>query len=58
MRKLNTSTALTLLALALSSPTFALAQTGDTKKSLFLATLQHQSQGKSIEGTSGNQGDG
>jgi hypothetical protein len=31
MRKLNTSTALTLLALALSSPTFALAQTGDTK---------------------------
>ncbi len=32
MRKLNTSTALALLALALSSPTFALAQTGDTKK--------------------------
>jgi hypothetical protein len=34
MRKLNTSTALTLLALALSSPTFALAQTGDTKNAV------------------------
>jgi hypothetical protein len=31
MRKLHTSIALSVLALALSSPTFALAQTGDTK---------------------------
>jgi hypothetical protein len=32
MRKLHTSIALTLLALALSSTTIALAQSGDTKK--------------------------
>jgi hypothetical protein len=31
MRKLHISIALTLVALALSSPSFALAQTGDTK---------------------------